>query len=99
MGSSTPNWSQWLASIWGPETDGTIPLAIISAASNVVCGSNPPYTIQDFFGFYPAFGGTPALVPNVTTAAEDNEVTAGQALPSGLAIGNPLSGAGIPDGM
>ncbi len=96
---STPDWTQWLNSVWGPETDDPADSdlsAIISAASNVVVGTNPPYTIQDFFAFYPKWGGTPLNLPGTTTTSGSANVTVASS--SGLAVGNPVMGSGIPDG-
>lgn len=95
---STPDWTQWLDSVWGPNTDdGSLQFPIIAVASNVVVGSNPPYTIQDFFGFYPKWGGTPLSV-TIATAAGSANVTL-SAANSNIAIGNPVSdpSGNIPD--
>jgi hypothetical protein len=44
-------------------------LGIVSAASNIRQGDNPPYTVADFLSVYPGFGpdadGANAPVPNV----------------------------------
>jgi hypothetical protein len=48
-----------LAEWWGGDTPGCFGFAAgfsAAAASNLVFGSNPPYQISDFFGFYPKFG-------------------------------------------
>lgn len=96
--NATPDWTQWLSSQWGPETDdGFWPLAVIELASNVVCGSNQPYFIQDFFAVYPMFGGAPVSIAGVNIQAGITGVssTAGFA---GVSVGNPVAGPGIPDG-
>lgn len=96
----TPDWTGWLASIWGPSTDPFSPLAIVALASNVVVGNNPPYTVQDFLTFYPKFGGIPLLSG---TAAPTGNITAGNQTvvvnnPAGIAAGQPIAAAGIADG-
>lgn len=93
---STPDWSAWLNAVWGPSTDDSDFCSIISQASNVVVGSNPPYTIQDFFAFYPKWGGTPLTVTG-TESSGSPTFTLGAANAS-LASGQPVMGAGIPDG-
>lgn len=100
MATCTPNWTSFLAGAWGPSSDSGLglPFAIISQASNVVCGTNPPYTIQDFYANYPADGGTPALIPNVVCEIGNPVVTTAATLPAGLAVGNPVAGTGIPNG-
>ena len=99
----TPDWTGWLSGAWGPgieTTEGFDASAIIAAASNVIVGQNPPYTIQDFFMMYPKFAG-PALLSGI--AAPSGTLTAGSAIitavntTAGMAIGQPLAGLGIPD--
>jgi hypothetical protein len=96
----TPDWNGWLASIWGPSTDPFDSSAIIALVSNVVVGSNPPYTIQDFFTMYPKFAG-PALLSG--SASPEGDLTIGSATvanvhnTAGMAVGQPIAGNGIPD--
>lgn len=97
---AVPDWNLWLESIWGPSYDpgafGWIP----SAASNLVFGSNPPYTVQDFLAMYPKFGG-PTISPAPTgTATEGSDQLTGVSSTTGIAVGNPIrDSAGLfPDG-
>jgi hypothetical protein len=95
----TPDWSGYLASgPWAGSYDGVDFSAIIGVVSNIVVGSNPPYTIQDFFQFYPKWGGTPLSVPGATLVAGNEQITLAAAPPAGLAVGNPVAGPNIPDG-
>jgi hypothetical protein len=100
MCTTTPNWNSILASWWGPETDDAgAPLAIIEAASNIVCGTNPQYSIQDFFTNYPQFGGVVQQIPQITLVEDSPDATfTGTILSPGLVPGSPISGPGIPDG-
>lgn len=96
---STPNWNGWLASIWGPSWEddaGVIP----ADASNVVLGTNPPYTVQDFLAIYPKYGGTPLSITGVTAASGSATATLPSTGVSGIAIGNPIADSGglYPDG-
>ena len=85
---ATPDWDAWLASQWGPGFEGPgCSLAIIQSASNLAFGSNPPYTVQDFFAIYPKFGGTPLMLP--TTAIESSSGV--PVATAGIAVGNPVS--------
>lgn len=91
---SSPGWDLWLESQWGPSFEGPGCAGIIAAASNVVVGTNPPFTLQDFFTLYPVFGGT-ALMVSATTVLNSPNVTV---VSAGMAAGQPVAGAGIPDG-
>jgi hypothetical protein len=94
---ATPDWNAWLASVWGPSVECSGPGAIIALASNVtVGGSNPSYTLQDYLTFYPKWGGTPVASVTFTGEEGGDEITVNSA--SGLAVGNPVMGDGIPDG-
>jgi hypothetical protein len=93
----TPDWNGWLASQWGPSVDLTGFGDFSGFVNNIVVGSNPPYFIQDFFAFYPKWGGPPlAPVPTATLVA-GNQV-ANVSSTAGMAVGNPVAGANIPDG-
>lgn len=96
---SIPDWSGFLADAWGPGTDdsGTC-FPIISAASNVVIGQNPPFTIQDFFEMYPKWGGTPLSLTNCTTTENSPSITVSST--TGIKVGNPVYDptGNIPDG-
>lgn len=94
---STPAWDAWLQGVWGPSYDGPDCLAIVAAASNVVCGTNPPFTIQDFFALFPKFGGPP-ITPAPTATTVEGSPTLTVSSFSGMKAGNPIAGAGIPDG-
>ena len=93
---ATPDWGAWLAAVWGPPAEGPGFASIIGAASNVVVGSNPPYTIQDFFSLFPKYGGIP-LQTTATLVADVTQITVTGAA-TGIAAGMPIAGNGIPDG-
>jgi hypothetical protein len=65
-------------------------------ASNILIGTNPPYSATDFFAWYPQFGGTPA-VPQGTLTSGSTSVTAVSSM-TGLAVGQAVAGTGIPGG-
>lgn len=97
---ATPDWNAFLAGAWGgsPEVNSDA-FALIQAASNVVIGQNPPYTLQDFFSMYPKFAGQPLISG---TASPLGSFTAGSGdftidNPAGVAIGQPIAGVAIPD--
>lgn len=94
---STPAWGAWLASQWGPSYEGPDSSWLGASASNVVGGQNPPYTLQDFFAQYPKFGGPP-ITPAPTTTTVQGSPTLTVTSSTGMAAGNPIAGAGIPDG-
>lgn len=90
----TPNWSEWLNTVWGFPDDAIFPFGV--GASNVVVGTNPPYTLQDFFQMYPKFGGTPLSSVGAITVSGSPTVTVSAS--SAMKVGNPVAGTGIPDG-
>lgn len=93
----TPDWNGFLASIWGDGIDCSGPGAIVAQASNVVVGSNPAYSIQDFLALFPKWGGpTLSPVPTCSTTQDSDEITV--SANNGIAVGNPVAAAGIPDG-
>lgn len=102
--SPTPNWSAYLASIWGPGSDdsgfASYPL-LASLASNVVFGSNPPYTLNTYLSFYPKYFGTPLSAPapgiQVTLTQNSNVATITSQNPPSIPIGALVIGAGLPD--
>jgi hypothetical protein len=95
----TPDWSGWLASgPWAGSGDDTDALpAIVGLASNIVVGNNPPYTLQDFLAIYPKWGGPPITPVPTATLESGNEVIVVNSA-AGMVAGNPIAGAGIPDG-
>lgn len=93
---STPNFSAILEQIWGWPIDYNGQLPYLTPANNLVLGTNPAFTLQDFYGFNPKFGGVPA---SFTADLASGSTTLQNVTPtSNLAVGNLLSGAGIPDG-
>jgi hypothetical protein len=93
---ATPDWDMWLASQWGgsAEEPEAFPL-LIQAASNVIVGSNPSYTIQDLLILFPKFGGPTLQLQGTLTANSPNVSSIDT---NGLSPGNLVAGNGIPDG-
>lgn len=93
--TSTPDFSGYLDGVWAwpVEFDGFF--GTLSAASNVVVGTNPPYSLGQFFTIFPLFGGV-ALTPTATTVEDSAVITVSSG--NGIAVGNPIVGAGIPVG-
>jgi len=90
-----PNIQLWLDQTWGfgPEI-----VARISAASNVVVGSNPAYTAADFFTFYPKYARTPQVYSGATTVNGSPTVLlpTSPGFPTIVAPGQWITGDGIP---
>ncbi len=96
---STPSWDSWLYGQWAPGIEGSgWPFPSAMVASNVITGSNPPFTIQDYFAMYPKWAG-PTLTPAPTyTSIENNNQITLNAADTALAVGQPVAGQNIPDG-
>src|ERR1019366_4393231 len=96
----TPDYSLFLDSAWGPQTDDAdFPLMVAQFASNFVYGTNPAYSVQDFFAIYPSFGGVTLTAPSGVATLGSPTLT-GLANTTGIAKGNPIiDSAGLfPDG-
>lgn len=94
---SSPAWTLFLDSCFGPSTEGgcCFPFAY---ASNVVLGNNPPYTIQDFFANYPKWGGVPYIPTATATTTEGSPNLTLSAADAKILPGQPIAGPGISDG-
>ena len=88
----------WPSEICGPD---------FSIASNVVVGTNPPFTVQQFLSIYPNFGGTPLVLTGtitqgsavVTGIETTGGVLPGQAVASAIPLGgNQFNPSPFPDG-
>jgi hypothetical protein len=96
MGANpTPNWDQWLDTCWGIGYDAIGSLPSFAGASNLVTGTNPPYTIQDFLAMYPKWGGTASLLSATLTEGSQTAMVVNI---SALTVGCPVSGIGIQAG-
>lgn len=98
----TPNWSAFLASIWGPGDDSDFvcfPL-LASLASNVVTGSNPPYTLNIFLSWYPKYLGPSlksGLQATLTQGSAQITITAPTSGLPTFVVGALVIGTGLPD--
>lgn len=93
-----PDYNQMVAEIWGSIYDGGSSFfATAAAASNIIVGGNPPYSVVDFFNFYPSFGG--ATVKS-TAAIDGTTATIVVAGAAGVpyAAGQLIVGVGIVNG-
>lgn len=88
-----PDYEQILREVWGwgDETVGYLPF--LSLASNILVGTNPPYSASDFFQWFPVFAGTPINVQG-TLDGTTGVVSAVSDL-TGLATGQLVAGTGI----
>ena len=66
-------------------------------ASNVIIGTNPPYTFSDFLAVYPKFFG-PATAIAGTLTANSNQMVVSSAVGFTLSAGVFIVGSGIPNG-
>lgn len=92
---SFPDYNQLLEMIWG-WSDEQPPLFYFSLASNIIVGTNPPFSATDFFSFYPQYGGTPTLASGTTDGI--TSVITGVSSLTGLAPNQLIAGVGIPSG-
>jgi hypothetical protein len=91
-----PDYEQALQNIWGwsDETVGMLP--VLALASNILVGTNPPYSASDFYQWFSSFGGTPEM-PLGTLDGTTGTVTAVSDF-TNLAKGQAVAGMGIPSG-
>lgn len=92
-----PDYNSLFNQIWGwPQEVDSAAFPVISTASNFIFGTNPSYSITDFFTLYPNWGGLPTSVVGTTDGTTAN--ITGLTSVSGLAVGQYLSGPGIASG-
>src|SRR5215469_12164746 len=91
-----PDYDQYLQEIWGwsDETIGWLPF--LSIASNILVGTNPPYTANDFYVWFPNFGGTPTSITGTLDGTTSTVYNVSALV--GLATGQLIAGIGIPNG-
>jgi hypothetical protein len=91
-----PDYQQWINQAWGWPQDSLALLPMFSGASNIVIGTNPPYSAADFLALYPKFLG-PATAVTAATTSESNAVTLSAAV-TGLAKGQLVNGDPLQSG-
>lgn len=90
-----PDYNSYFNEIWGwPDERSGIPG--ISIASNVIIGTNPPYSVTDFLTLYPKFGGKPTLITG--TVDGTTAVVTGVSSILGLLAGQYVIGPGVQPG-
>ncbi len=72
--SNQPDFVQILELWWGGAYEADAYAAFQAAAGNVIVGTNPPYTLSDFLGWYAKFFG-PATASTLTTTALSTAAT------------------------
>lgn len=82
--------------IWGWADGFGSLIPLLALVSNVIVGTNPPYSATDFFTLYPKFGGKP-LTPTATLDGITDTLTAVSSI-AGLLAGQYVTGLGIPSG-
>lgn len=90
------DYDQLIDEIFGWPDDLSGPFLLLSCASNVFVGTNPPYSATDLFALFPKFGGTP-LTPTGTVDGTTATITNVSSI-AGLLAGQYLGGFGIPAG-
>jgi len=96
-GPGWPNYTGWVENTWGSgEEGGAICGPWMSAATNLVFGTNPPYYLDDFLAFSPKFFGPATALANVATTLGSSNIT----VPSvdGLMYGQFVQCATLPPG-
>ena len=69
---------------------------LLASASNVVVGSNPPYTATDFLAIYPQFGGVTVSATGAVTGGSPNITSVSNA--SSFSPGQLINGPDLPGG-
>jgi len=85
--SQFPNYDVFLGDAWGFGNEIVCPW--LTLASNVVVGTNPPYSAADFLSVYPAFGGTVQMFSGIV--ANGSPVVTGITSTTGLLPGQVLA--------
>jgi len=82
-----PNYNLFLDTVWGWSTE--FGSSLLAGASNVVVGTNPPYSITDFLAVYPKFGGAQLAVQGAITVG--SAVVTGIQTTAGILPGQPVA--------
>lgn len=93
MGGLGPNYQNLINQCWptGVEYSGWFN----GGGSNIVTGTNPPYTITDFLAIYPKFGGMPTRISGCSTTQGSTSVTGLPMATGPLQVGQLVIGPGI----
>lgn len=90
---SWPNFDLLISTLWGSGPAGSGQFTFVVG---FVSGQNPAYALNDFLLVNPKFFGAATGIANCTTVANSQTVTG--TAPSGFAIGQFITGPGIPNG-
>ena len=92
-----PDYDAMLGQMWGAgEETRAVWCPWWAGASNVVVGTNPPYTLDDFYAMYPKFFGLATAVGGCATVG--GSATLQVPSTNGLARGQYVQGAGLQGG-
>lgn len=74
---SWPNFDGWLDVAWGSGAEfwSSGPSGFFGAATNLVFGTNPPYTLDDFQAYYPKYFGLATALAGCGTTQGSPVVT------------------------
>jgi hypothetical protein len=89
------DYNDLLNEIWGWGSEEPV-LPFFTLASNILVGTNPPYSATDFYTWFPQYGGVPKT-PLGTLDGNTGNVTAVSDMTS-LAAGQSVAGIGVPSG-
>jgi hypothetical protein len=95
---SQPDYNALLAQIWGSSDDLSGLFPWLAIASNVIIGTNPAYSVTQFFEQMPSFAGVPTVVQGTVTT--DSAIVSALTSPAGamIAAGQYATGYGLQDG-
>lgn len=94
-GPGWPDFSGFITQCFGgPTYLGSSVYAWFAAASNIVIGQNPPYSVTDFYAYFPKYAGpavtTPGTLDGVTNIATQVNTNVG-----GIAIGQYIAHSAV----
>ena len=92
MGSNFPDLNGILLNWWGDFYQSSVLFGIVSGASNIVVGTNPPYSINDFLAIYPQFAGPQSFF--TATLIDQSQIITNVAATGVGPYGSPISGPG-----
>ena len=93
MSSQQPDLTGLVLQWWGGSYSDYSWLSLVTDASNVVTGGNPPYGANEFFSYCPKFAGSPLQNVTADLTQDSDTIPINLTSPTGFTVGMYVSDA------